>query len=83
MHTQARAILSDGEQKLLQRQELGSNSDVDRQLHSQIGVLKRLLLETPDDLLAIKSAIDEMRKALDQEDSKDSKDTKSLNQPPN
>jgi len=77
LHTQARAILSQGEQKLLQPQDLGSNSDVDRQVRSQIGMLKQLLLETPDNLSAIENAIDEMRKALNQEDSKD---TESSNQ---
>lgn len=79
VHTQARAILSKGEQKLLQPQDPDSNSDVDGQVRSQIGILKQLLLEAPDDLFAIKGAIDKMRKALDQEDSKD---TESSNQPP-
>jgi len=80
MHTQARAILSKGEQKLLQPQDPGSNSDVDREVRSHIGILQRLLLEVPDDLSAIKSEVEEMRKALDQEDSKD---TKSSDQPRN
>jgi len=80
LHTQARAILSKGEHKLLQPQDLGSNSDVDRQVRSQIGILKQLLLEAPDDLVAIQSEVEGMRKALDQEDSKD---TLSSDQPPN
>jgi len=80
LHTQARAILAKGEQKLLQPQDLGSNSEFDRQVRSQIGILRRLLLEAPDDLSAIKSEVEGMRKALDQEDSKD---TKSSDQPPN
>jgi len=80
LHTQARAILAKGEQKLLQPQDLGSNSDVDRQVRSQIGILKQLLLEAPDDLIAIQSEVEGMRKALDQEDGKD---TNSSDQPPN
>lgn len=73
MHQQARAVMRESEQKLLQSQGLGSTGDVDRRLRSQIGELKILLLDVPDDLQAIQNKIDEMRQALTPDESESAK----------